>query len=127
MIHTYGRMYYQWLNSFIHSAPTGVPQNFSATPGKTHVTFIWSSPTSAERNGIIIGYSLSYSPKAALIIPWVSAKFATDGLSVISGFRSSTEYNCSIFASNSAGNSPSSHLSVTTIDDSELHNNRATP
>ena len=105
-----------------HSAPTGVPQNFSATPGKRNVTFLWISLTSSKRNGIIIGYSLSCSPREALGVPWVSANFATDGTSVVSGFRPSTKYNCSIFASNSAGNSPSKYLSVTTLDDSELHN-----
>ena len=104
----------------MYAAPTGVPQNFSAIPGQTNITFVWSSPVSAQRNGVIIGYVLSCMPKVAVTVDAISAVFTMDGSVVVSGFQSSTEYNCSIFAKNDAGNGPSLCLSVTTIDDSEL-------
>lgn len=87
------------------TAPSGPPLSFQVAVGVNDVTFSWSPPEITLRNGEIISYSLSCSPHGSTIVTIMST-FAEPGTQGISGFSSSTDYNCSLVASNSKGNSP---------------------
>ena len=50
----------------------------------------------------------------------VTNVYPDTGMYTLEGFRPATEYNCSVFASNRAGDGPPASTTVTTLDDSEL-------
>ena len=50
----------------------------------------------------------------------VTMTYAEAGNYSLGGFRPSTEYNCSVFASNIAGDGPPTSIGVITMNESEL-------
>lgn len=94
-------------------APTGAPLNFAAiAAGARNITLSWDSPELHLRNGIIVHYTLICEPRPPEMIQEA-------GTVTLSGFTPITSYNCSVSASNSAGEGPPAYDDVTTDDDSE--------
>ena len=83
---------------FYATAPTGPPENFSISTGTRMLTLTWDPPLLTSRNGLITHYTLECSGQ----LPTVTAltEFTYSGLIPY------TEYTCSVFASNTAGNGP---------------------
>ena len=82
------------------------------------MTFFWSPPAPAERNGVITGYFVSCVPEAGGRNT-ISMQYTTAGTFTLGGFTPATSYNCSIAASNSQGSGPLAYVDVTTLDDGE--------
>ena len=94
------------------TAPTGPPLSFTVTQrGARNMTFSWSPPAPTERNGMIIGYSLSCVPEAG----GGSSISSTAGTITLGELLPATSYNCSIYASTSQGSGPVSYLINTTL------------
>ena len=90
-----------------------MPLNFVAAPaGARNITFSWDSPEPHLRNGIIVHYNLVCEPRPPETIQEA-------GMVTLSGFTPITSYNCSVSASNSAGEGPPAYDDVTTDDDSK--------
>lgn len=111
---------------FCFTAPSGPPLSFQVAVGVNDVTFSWSPPEITLRNGEIVAYSLSCSPHGSTIVTIMST-FAESGTHTVSGFSSSTEYNCSLVASNSKGNSPPATKSFTTQSSEYIHHHTVSP
>ena len=105
---------------FCFTAPSGPPLSFEVAVGVNDVTFSWSPPEITLRNGEIIAYSLSCSPHGSTIVT-IKSNFAEPGPHAVSGFLSSTEYNCSLVASNNKGNSPPATKSFITQDSEYIY------
>ena len=99
------------------SAPTSPPQSFTVTPRARNMTFSWSPPASTMQHGVITGYFLSCVPTSGGNS--ISMQYTAAGTFTLEGFAPGTSYNCSIFASNSQGSGPATHMIVTTPDDGE--------
>ena len=100
---------------FSTTAPTGAPEMFVAAPGERQVTFSWSPPPVALRNGVITSYTLSCSPSPSSL---PQSPSQPDPLTV-AGFSPDTSYSCSVVASNSRGSGPPANISFTTQQDCE--------
>ena len=94
------------------SAPSGVPQNFSADPGEREVVFSWSAPLITQRNGVITNYTLSCSPSPSSL-----PQSPSSGPLTVTGLSPDTSYSCSLVASNSEGSGPPANISFTTQQD----------
>ena len=95
--------------------PPGVPEMFVAVAGERQVTFSWSPPPVALRNGVITSYTLSCSPSPSSLPQSPSQP----GTLTVSGFSPDTSYSCSVVASNSQGSGPPASISFTTQQDCE--------
>lgn len=111
---------------FWFTAPSGPPLSFQVSVGGSDITFSWSPPEITLRNGEIIAYSLSCSPHGSAIVT-ITSTFTESGTHVVSGFSSSTDYNCSLVATNSKGNSPPATSSFTTQDSECVHHHPVCP
>lgn len=78
------------------------PLNFSAqATGPYTVLFSWAPPPAEDGSGIITQYVITCTPPQANL----PKTFTAAGSYTVDGFIPATEYNCSITATNSAGNS----------------------
>lgn len=98
------------------TAPSGVPKNFAAELNQRSIKFSWLPPLTSERNGNIISYTLICN---STLSKGLSIVYQTEGTYVVDGLRPFTHYNCSIFATNKAGDGPRSSLIMTTLNDSK--------
>ena len=100
------------------TVPAGAPEMFVAAAGETQVTFSWSPPPVALRNGVITSYTLSCSPSPSSL----SQTPSQPGPLTVAGFSPDTFYTCSVVASNSRGSGPPANTSFTTQQDCETVN-----
>ena len=107
---------------FSTTAPAGAPEMFVAAAGERQVTFSWSPPPVALRNGVITSYTLSCSP-STYSLPLSPSQ--PDPLTV-AGFSPDTSYSCSVVASNSHGSGPPANTSFATQQDRETGYNPMT-
>ena len=94
-------------------APGSPPANFTiSASGSRSLTFSWEPPILPH--GVIIGYQLSCSPQR----PGFPETFnqSTRVEATRGGFVPDTTYNCSVFASTSAGDGPSVTHTVRTLE-----------
>ena len=89
---------------------------FAAEISQRQVIFSWSPPLVAQRNGLIISYTLSCSPSPTSLPQFPSQS----GLLMVTGFSPDTSYSCSVVANNSLGSGPPAHTTFTTIQDCKL-------
>ena len=102
------------VSSKMLAAPTGPPVGLNAEPdGPRSILFTWQPPEPHLQNGIIINYTISCIPSPLSPLTPV----AEAGSVTVSGFSPFTSYNCSVRATNSAGNGPPAYVSSTTEDD----------
>ena len=99
--------------------PQAMPQSFTALPGATIVHFIWTSPSP---NVTICGYNLTCTPMIrgldSITVTYTKAETHIDLYTLrFMGFRPATEYGCTVFAFNSAGNGPPAEINITTVDE----------
>lgn len=80
--------------------------------GTSDVTFSWSPPEVTLRNGDIVEYVLSCSPRGSAVM--TVTIFTEPGTYMVDGFSANTDYNCSVIASNSKGSGPPATLLFTT-------------
>ena len=88
------------------AAPTGPPENLRTSSGARSLSLTWDPPLVVSRNGLIIGYTIECSGQAAIVTELTEF--------TITGLTPFTEYTCSVFASNSAGDGPSAVVVATT-------------
>ena len=82
------------------------------------MTFSWTPPNAAQRNGVITGYSLSCTPLTAE--GDITMQYTQDGTFTLGGFTPSTTYNCSIFAINHQGNGQVASMIIITLETCKL-------
>ena len=101
--------------------PDGPPLNFEITvQGPRTLTFSWDPPSENLRNGVITGYLLSCDPQPeGLPMTYEQSDFNEMGgvVTTVSGLAPSTTYNCTVLASNIAGNAPTARAIATTGED----------
>ena len=97
------------------AAPAGAPEMFVAAAGERQVTFSWSPPPVALRNGVITSYTLSCFPSLSSLPQSPSQP----GPLTVAGFSPDTSYSCSVVASNSQGSGPPANTSFRTLEDCE--------
>ena len=96
------------------AGPAAPPVNFSVIAmGPRSLEFSWSPPLAAQRNGVIIGYTLSCQPNSQDL----PATFSSAGRYNLPGFTPATQYSCSVYASTSGGNGPRTYRISTTLDE----------
>ena len=97
------RIYFYLFTFFYNStAPSAAPQNVTAMAvDSTSISVSWSLPPLADRNGIIVGYNITY--------PDIEIELFTTELSiVISDLQPFTNYNVSVRAFTVASGPPGS-------------------
>ena len=110
--------------SFCSTAPSGTPLSLQVVVGVTEIAISWSPPEVTLRNGMIIGYTLSCSPNDSAVVTLMITTFTEAGSHTVDGFLASTDYNCSIVATNRVGTGPPARISFTTQTEGEsLHIN----
>ena len=112
-------MFYTQLSTDVISAPVTTPENISAVSTSMRIQFSWSPPPLLKTSTIITSYTLTCRSRVAGVDS-VAVTYAEAGTYNPGGFRPATGYNCSIFASNSAGDGPTTDISVITMDESEV-------
>ena len=92
-----------------------MPLDFSVIPTSPRsLEFSWNPPSDTERNGIITGYTLSCQPN----VEGLPQVYPSAGTYTVDGvYTPAAQYNCSVFASNSAGNGPPAYEVQTTPED----------
>ena len=104
--------------TFSYIVPSGAPLNFHAVNmSSNNFTLIWDLPVPSERNGIIIGYTISVT---SLSSPLEEPRlFSTAAEFLIVDFLNPhTEYVCMIAADTAIGTGPfSTELNVWTEQD----------
>ena len=75
------------------------------------VEFTWSPPEVILRNGEITTYTVTCISGGS---QKVLATVEGSGTHEVEGFSPSTDYNCTVVATNSAGNGPHASISFTT-------------
>ena len=93
--------------------PGGAPEMFEAVAGQRQVKFSWSPPPVTQLNGIIISYTLSWSPSPSSL----PLSTSQSGQLTVPGFSPDTSYTCSVVASNRYGSGPATNTSFTTLED----------
>ena len=94
--------------------------NLTAVSSARSIQFSWLPPSSLNSTTIIVGYMFVCSPRLTLAEADSVFKFFDEaGSHSLEGFRPATEYNCSVLASNSAGNSLPARINVNTTDESK--------
>ena len=103
---------------FFNTAPTAPPESFSTVSTTSrNVTLSWEAPQESERNGMIVGYTVTCVNRDGSVISTVT----TTNLSItVGGLRSYSFYMCSVTASTSAGDSPEATLNFTTATDGKM-------
>ena len=97
----------QHFNILLYTAvPSGPPENLRISTGARSLSLTWNPPLVASRNGLIIDYTIECSGQAAIV--------TAQTMFTITGLTPFTEYTCSVFASNSAGDGPSAVEVATT-------------
>ena len=103
------------------TAPIKAPENFYVVSTSRRVSqFSWSPPSLLNSTTVIAGYTLTCTSRVAGVSTVTMNYTEIRESYSLGGFRPATEYNCSVFASNSAGDGPPASTSVTTMDDGEL-------
>ena len=107
----------------ISSVPPGPSLNFEiSTEGPRTLTFSWEPPAEDKRNGIITHYLLLCDPQSVASLPRAFNESDFNQMEgvypvTLSGFTPFTTYNCSVIASNSAGDGPPVTTTATTEED----------
>ena len=105
------------------SEPSGPPQEYAATNILSRTAqFSWHPPAVTEQNGMITSYTLACNPKQDGVAS-VTEIYVNAGSHILGGFRPATEYNCTVFASNSISHSPE----ATTVTISAQDESKQTP
>ena len=89
-------------------------------PTSRKVQFSWDPPSE-----FITNYTLTCTTKVQGGNP-VIMTYNEAGSYTLGGFQPATEYNCSVFGSNSAGHGPSVSIIVTTLDECRSYQSRVT-
>jgi len=97
-----------------NAGPVAPPMNFTVIAvSPRSLEFSWRPPIEAQRNGVIVGYTLSCQPNSHDL----PATFISAGRYTLPGFAPATQYSCSIYASTSGGNGPLAYGTSTTLDE----------
>ena len=109
-------------SSTIISAPAGPPQGFIESNDARNVTFTWTLPLLADRNGNITSYNLTCISTTVGREAFLTRVYtpAESNRYTLPGFRPNTMHSCRVFAINSAGRGPEADLTFTTLQDGEL-------
>lgn len=87
-------------------------------PAAMTVQFSWSPPSHVNSTTTVIAsYTLTCSSRVAGVSN-LTMIYAKAGVHILAGFRPVTASNCSVSASNMAGDGPPSLISLKTMDDS---------
>ena len=70
---------------------------------------------------MINNYTLTCTAKVLGDNPVIMMTYVEAGSYTLGGFRPSTQYICSVFASNMVGSGPSASINATTLDECERH------
>lgn len=103
----------------VFTSPSANPEDFVAVPASMTVQLSWSPPY--QLNGsvtVVSNYTLICTSKI-IQVDSVRETYVETGSYTLGGFRPSTEYSCSVFASNTVGRGPSASTNVTTMDESK--------
>ena len=93
-------------------SPSSPPTDFSIAVSMTSLVCTWSPPDEALQTVSITSYTLSCNTNNETVVD-LTLKATVFEIS-IDLFSSATTYTCTVLASNSAGNGPSSTLNITT-------------
>lgn len=104
------------LITVVFTSPSTNPEEFIAVPASMTVQFSWSPPNGAIT--VVSNYTLTCVSRI-IQVDSVRAIYVEAGSYTLGGFRPSTEYSCSVFASNTVGRGPSANTNVTTMDESK--------
>lgn len=94
------------------TAPSGSPEDFTATLDGTVLFLEWAPPTENRRNGVIVSYNLSCSINSNQVFE-LSLKATVEEI-YLGIYRHESTYSCDISAATSAGNGPTATVSVMT-------------
>ena len=97
------------------TSPSTSPETFSAVPASINVQFSWSPPSHLNSSTVIASYTLICM--GDMMMNNLIMTYTEAGSYSLAGFRPSTAYNCSVHASNMAGDGPPSTIGITTMDD----------
>ena len=107
--------------TFLYIVPSGAPLNFHAVNiFFNNITLIWDLPVPSERNGIIIGYTISVT---SLSSPLEEPRlfFTAVEFLIVDFLNPHTEYVCMIAANTAIGTGPfSTELNVWTEQDGKI-------
>ena len=95
------------------TVPPSTPQDFTVISSALTVQFSWSHPPPPS---FVSNFTVTCVSQVEEVSA-MTAIFTEAGQYILDGFRPATEYSCSVFASNDAGNSLSSSRSLTTMDE----------
>ena len=97
-------------NICLFTAPSGIPLQLSGSNSSSTSLYItWSLPNVQDRNGIILGYNISYTSGSI-----VYNNSTTETFINITGLMIYTQYNVSVAAYTSAGTGPADYITVRT-------------
>lgn len=91
--------------------------------GPRTLTFSWNHPVGHGTYKPVAAYHLSCDPQPQGFPKVFDSELFTDEgvVSTESGFSPSTNYNCSVHASNRVGAGPAISVTVTTLDDGRVY------
>ena len=96
----------------LYIAPTGAPMNFDASIEDTVLTFTWDPPATDSQNGDIVSYFLSCSINSVEQFE-LNLTSAVEEIS-LGVYEVSSTYTCTISASNSDGEGPTTSATAIT-------------
>ena len=97
---------------YLFAVPSGTPMNFDISIENTVITFTWDPPAEDERNGAIVYYFISCNIGSTLQFE-LNLTNTTEEISM-GVYETSSTYTCTISASNSAGEGPTTSDTITT-------------
>ena len=102
------------------SEPTAAPENVTGhNSSSTSILVIWDDVPAADRNGIILTYTITYESLTENNNGNVTVNYP-DNQRNLTGLREYVNYNIKMFASTVKGDGPASnHIIVTTDQDSK--------
>ena len=100
----------QYITFVLFTAPSGIPLQLSGSNSSSTSLYItWSLPNAQDRNGIILGYNISYTSGSIVYNTNTSETFIN-----ITGLMIYTQYNVTVAAYTSAGTGPADYITVRT-------------
>ena len=100
----------QYITFVLFTAPSGIPLNLTGSNSSSTSLYIsWSLPNVQDRNGIILGYNISYTSGSIVNNTSTSETFIN-----ITGLMIYTQYDISVAAYTSVGTGPADYITVRT-------------